>query len=165
MSRKLTLHAKDPSTLVLSGLDDFLCSLLREVPESGFAHPDADARLFPSPTAGRDPEADQEWREFVRPDLEEQFAWNRNRVADDLLSLRFEAHRGAALDIPMENLPAWIHALNQARLCLSAQFKLGDEEGEEEGSDAHPAPEGVAVFQMQFYGLLQEWFLAASDTL
>ena len=163
MSCRLTLGSKDPQTLVLSGLDDFLSELLRRIPDAGAPHPDTDARLFPRPSHGREPEMDAEWAEFVRPELEAQFEWNRDRVAEDLLALRQVEGRGMVIEIPQSHVPAWVHSLNQARLSLVTRHKVEDEALED--GRILPGAHGLILFQIQFYGLVQEWLMEAGEAL
>lgn len=163
MSRKLTLRAKDSKTLVLAGMDEFFGSLLREIPLLGTPASGSERRLFPDPTGGRDPDADADWQEFVRPELEEHFAMNRDVVEEDLQGIRDAGAGGLEVEIPLAHLSQWIHALNQARLALNAQYNLGDRDLEEDTDLS--AEEGLVLFRIQFYGLLQEWMLSLVDSL
>ena len=163
MSRKLTLRAKDAQTLVLSGLDEFLGSLMRDIPLLGTPSSGSEGRLFPDPTGGREAEADADWREFVRPELEDQFALNRDVVEEDLQEMRDCRSGGLEVEIPRAHLPQWIHALNQARLALNTLHGLGERELEEDTEVS--GEEGLVLFRIQFYGLLQEWMLSLVDSL
>lgn len=163
MSQRLTLRQKATDVFVLEGLDDFLAALLREVPDAGAPHPDSAERFYPRLTAGRDKAADEEWKDLVGDDLEAHFSWNRDRVEQDLKGLRSHGSEGWAVDIAVAGMPAWIHALNQARLSLSERFQLDEVDFEDSGGS--PGPEGLILFQMQFYGMLQEWLLAAGDSV
>jgi hypothetical protein len=163
MSKKLTLREKAPEVFVLEGLDDFLAALLREVPGAGAPHPDSAGRFYPGLTAGRDRAADAEWKELVGGDLEAHFTGNRDRVERDLAGLRSNGRDGWEVEIAVAGMPAWIHALNQARLSLSERFQL--DEVDLEDSAGTNGPEGLILFQMQFYGMLQEWLLAAGDSV
>ena len=163
MSRKLTLRAKDAQTLVLSGMDEFLGSLMRDIPLLGTPSSGSEGRLFPDPTGGREAEADADWREFVRPELEDHFALNRDVVEEDLQKLRDSKSGGLEVEIPRAHLPQWIHALNQARLALNARYDLGERELEEDTEVS--GEEGLVLFRIQFYGLLQEWMLSLVDSL
>jgi hypothetical protein len=163
MSRKLTLRSKDPNTLVLSGLDDFLGAILRDVPSLGTPSAGSERRLFPDPTGGRETHTDADWRELVRPELEEHFAMNRDLVRDDLEQMRSARGGVFELEIAVAHLPQWIHALNQARLALDAQHHIGEREVDEESELS--GEEGLVLFQIQFYGLLQEWMLSRVDSL
>jgi hypothetical protein len=144
-------------------MDEFLSGLLLEIPEAGAPSPQARERLFPKPTAGRNPETDQDWADFIQPDLEDQFSKNRNRVAEDLRGMRNLGRKGWELDIPREHLAEWIHALNQARIALSCLNNLGEKDLDEQ-TPLH-GPSGLLVFQIQFYGVLQEWMLSLTDDI
>jgi Domain of unknown function (DUF2017) len=161
MSRRLILQSKDAETLLLSGLDDFLAELLRQVPEAGSPQAATESRLFPLPSGGREPELDAEWREFVRPELESQFSENRDVVAGDMLQIQGNARKGFSIEIPQTHAPAWIHALNQARLSLVARHHIRDEVLEE--GTPQPGADGLVLFQIQLYGLIQEWLVDACD--
>jgi hypothetical protein len=163
MSRKLTLRSKDPDTLVLSGLDEFLSAILRDVPSLGTPSAGSERRLFPDPTGGRESQTDADWRELVRPELEEHFALNRDVVRDDLEKMRSARGGVFELEIAVAHLPQWIHALNQARLALDAQHQIGDRQIDEESELS--GEDGLVLFQIQFYGLLQEWMLSRVDSL
>ncbi len=163
MSHKLTLRSKDPKTLVLSGLDEFLSALLRDVPLIGTPSGRSEKRLFPDPTGGTESQTDADWRELVRPELEEHFALNRDIVREDLEQLRPTRGGGFELEIAVAHLPQWIHSLNQARLALDAHHQIGERQLDEESELS--GEEGLAMFQIQFYGLLQEWMLSRVDSL
>lgn len=163
MSIRLSLLPKDENTLLLSGLDEFLAGILREIPSAGTPSEANEARLFPCPTSGAEPEADEEWNQFVRPELEQLFADHRQLVARDLQGLRDCGARGLEVDIPIAHLGAWIHSLNQARLALTELHALQEKEVDEENPQF--GLRGVVVFQVQFYGLMQEWLLAHTDSL
>ena len=163
MSGRLTLSIKNSETLVLAGMDEFLSELVKRIPEAGAPHPDSDARMFPRLSAGREPEMDAEWEEFVRPELEAQFGSNRDTVEEDLAGLKREAGKGLTLEIPQAHVPAWVHALNQARLSLVTRYQVRDEALED--AAAMVEGHGIVLFQIQFYGLLQEWLIEAGDSI
>jgi Domain of unknown function (DUF2017) len=123
--------------------------------EGGAAH----ARIFPAPTAGREPDADRDWREYVEPDLRRLFQDALDVVAEDVQRLKPEGRkRGESLRIPVKNLEAWIHALNQARLAIAARNDFSEKD-----MDGRVPIEGdaraLSLFQVHFYGFLQECFL------
>jgi hypothetical protein len=163
MSQRMTLRMKDDETLVLSGLDEFLTGLLREIPGAGVPSAASRERFFPKPTGGLHPETDGDWQDFVQPELEGRFSQNRDRVAEDLKGLRDLGRAGWEVEIPLGHVGQWIHALNQARLALSCENELGDRELEEDFPP--PGKRGVMLFQIRFYGLLQEWMLSLTDEL
>jgi len=151
----------DRRTLALAQLNPVCCELLRKIVSSADPGEDgpAHARLFQTPTAGREPEADRDWREYVEPDLRRLFQDALEVVAEDLKTLSGEGRRGGAtLCIPVPNLEAWVHALNQARLAIVAREGFSEKE-----MDGRVPLEGEAraltLFQVHFYGFLQEAFL------
>lgn len=152
----------DEQTIAIGPLDLFSTELLHQIhlcanPDDS---PEARARLYPAPSAGRDPEFDAEWREFVESDLADMFATSIEVIQRDIAD--FPPARPAAdhhtLHLPIKNLEAWIHGLNQARLALAARYGLTEKEMD------GPLPEegdmkALALFQVHFYGWLQECFL------
>jgi hypothetical protein len=152
----------DEQTVAIGPLDLFSTELLHQIhlcanPEGS---PDAHARLYPSPTGGRDPELDSEWRDYVEPELADMFATSIEVIQRDIAG--FPPARPAAdhhtLHLPIKNLEAWIHGLNQARLALAARHGFTEQD-----IDGPLPMEGdvraLALFQMHFYGWLQECFL------
>lgn len=157
----MKIQRLDAKTIALEEIDGLIGELLRQIPAS--ADPDgseaATERLFPSLTEGRDPEADEEWREYVEPGLRELFLDAVSVVRDDLKN--FPAKGSAAaheLQLPVKHLEAWIHALNQARLALAARHAFSESELEHE-IPTEGGARAFALFQIHFYGLLQEFFL------
>lgn len=141
---------------------DFLCrQLIQQVIESaaGTDDPAVERRLFSSPTEGRERDFEQDWKNYVEPDLRSLFRSTQEIVAGDLKNFDpDESTDSTTLQIPVKNLEAWIHTLNQARLALAARYEFTDKEMEKQlslGGDAR----GLALFQVHFYGFLQECFL------
>ncbi|MEY5025984.1 MAG: hypothetical protein RLZZ244_1512 [Verrucomicrobiota bacterium] len=162
MSRRLSLSRKDEKTLLLSGLDEFLAGVLLRVPREGAPDEASEERFFPSPTEGQDLRTEEDWEEHVRPELEARFGAARAVVASDLQGMRAGAKRGREVEIPEAHRWEWIHALNQARIALAARHRIG--EGElEDGVVGGKGEMAMAVFQVQFYGVLQEWLLAGGE--
>lgn len=151
----------DSRTVALTQINAVCCELLRQIVSSadpGENGP-ARARIFPTPTAGREPEADRDWHEYVEPDLRRLFQDALDVVQEDVKRLAPEGRRkGHGLRIPVKNLEAWIHALNQARLAIAARNDFQERE-----MDGSVPTEGdalaLALFQVHFYGFLQECFL------
>ncbi len=151
----------DTRTVALTQLNAVCCTLLRQIASSadpGENGP-ARARIYPAPTGGREPDADRDWREYVEPDLRRLFQDALDVVEEDVKKLAPEGRRqGHALRIPVKNLEAWIHALNQARLAIAARNDFAEPD-----MDGRVPVEGdaraLALFQVHFYGFLQECFL------
>ena len=121
-------------------------------------------RLFPAPTREKKSDFRQEWKEYVEPELAELFASHLDVIEKDLQGFPQEDDdkRRHTLHIPVKHLEAWIHGLNQARLAIAARnhFTERDMDG--------PIPlEGderaLALFQVWFYGILEESFLRILD--
>ena len=85
---------------VFDEMSPFIVELLRNLPAC--AAPDDDAarkRIFSAPTSGDDPEAADDWREYVEPDLRELFKTHVDVVAADLPGIRASEaspHAGSA---------------------------------------------------------------------
>lgn len=152
----------DEQTIAIGPLDLFSTELLHQIHLSvdPDGSPEVRGRLYPSPTKGADADFDNDWKEFVEPDLKDMFATSIEVIEQDIAE--FPPARPAAdhhtLHLPIKNLEAWIHGLNQARLALAARY--GFTEKEMDG----PFPDGgdmkaLALFQVHFYGWLQECFL------
>ena len=111
----------------------------------------------------REPDFEQDWKNYVEPDLRSLFRSTQEIVEGDLK--RFdpdESGDSSTLRIPVKNLEAWIHTLNQARLAIAARYDFTDKEMEKQlslGSGAR----SLALFQVHFYGFLQECFLQQLD--
>ena len=157
----MKIQRLDAKTIALEEIDGLISELLRQIPAS--ADPSgseaATERLYPSPTEGREPEADADWREYVEPGLRELFLDAVSVVREDLKDFPVKPPAGSrALMLPVKHLDAWIHALNQARLALAARHGFTERELEHE-IPAEGGERAFALFQIHFYGLLQEFFL------
>ena len=157
----MTISRLDEQTLTLSELDLLAVELLHQIgisaePEGS---PAAAERLFPSPSAGRDSSLDRDWKNYVEPGLRELFQSSLEIIETDLADFPGQSSEDTySLDLPVKHLEAWIHGLNQARLALAARYSFTEEEMEGriplEGDTR-----AFALFQVHFYGFLQECFL------
>jgi hypothetical protein len=154
----------DEQTLLLSGLDVFCCELLRQIPPSAEVE-EGDAaysRLYPSPTAGKDRRLEEDWKDYVTPELRELFQSSMEIVREDLSTFPSdEPAMEYSLHIPVKHLKAWINAMNQARLALAARYNVTERDMEAEPQENNAR--ALALFQIHFYGILQEYFLRESD--
>jgi hypothetical protein len=156
----------DEQTISVGPLDLFCTELLHQIRVSSTVEGKGkvDERLYPSPTGGRDREFDEEWCEYVRPGLEEIYDSNLTVIDQDLAN--FPPSRPAddhhTLHLPVKHLDAWVHGLNQARLAIAARY--GFHEKEMESSIPMDGDvRALALFQVHFYGWLQECFLRVLD--
>jgi hypothetical protein len=149
--------------LEISELDPFLAELLRQIPASTKTEcvPAAERRLFSVPADPTERELCAEWKLYVQPELRRLFGTATDTVASDLQQLN-ESEKPFAnctLRIPHEHAAAWLNALNQARLVIAAKYNFT----EQELCDHYRSPIGsrrdLSLFQVNFYGFLQEFIL------
>ena len=147
----------------ISELDPFLAELLRQIPAS--ASPDglpaAEQRLFSSPTNGKEPELCAEWKQYVEPELRRLFQSATETVAADLEQLNGNEKSLAnrTLRIPATHTDAWLSALNQARLVIAAKNNFTDSELSDHFRSPIGSRRDLSLFQINFYGFLQEFIL------
>ncbi len=115
--------------------------------------PAALERLFPAPSPGGDGVLNEEWGNFVVPELREAFATAVTTVAADLQPLRVG---GSAWVVPPAHMDAWLSALNQARLALAARHGVTEQDMDMPAPFPVDSEKEVAVAQIHLYGLLQE---------
>lgn len=149
--------------LEVSELDPFLAELLRQIPES--TNPEgaaaAEERLFSLPTEASDEALCSEWRLYVEPELRRLFRSATETVSADLQMLNgsTKPFANCTLRIPTAHSEAWLSALNQARLVIAAKYAFSDGEL----CDHYRSPIGsrrdLSLFQVNFYGFLQEFIL------
>jgi hypothetical protein len=150
--------------LEISELDPFLAELLRQIPESANTEgvEAAQQRIFSAPAdAASESEFCAEWKVYVEPELRRLFRSSTETVAADLEQLNgcSKPFANCTLRIPNENAEAWLNALNQARLAIAAKYNFTDGEL----CDHYRSPIGsrrdLGLFQVNFYGFLQEFIL------
>ena len=113
-------------------------------------------RFYPKPSSEKDaPGMAQEWAEYVQPELSQLFESAASTVEEDLEQLA----EGEKLVIPKEHIDAWLNALNQARLALAARFEITEEDIERQISHIPENERELALFQIHFYGFLQEFLI------
>ena len=151
----------------ISELDPFLAELLRQIPAS--ANPEgleaAEQRLFSSPTNGKEPEICAEWKLYVEPELRRLFQTATETVAADLEQLNGNEKKlgNRTLCIPSKHADAWLNALNQARLVIAAKYNFTDGELGEHFRSPIESRRDLSLFQVNFYGFLQEFILRELD--
>jgi hypothetical protein len=149
--------------LEISDLDPFLAELLRQIPASTSVEdsPEAENRIFSAPAAASEANIRSEWKLYVEPELRRLFQSATETVAADLeqLSGNEKTFKNCSLFIPGSHADAWLNALNQARLVISARNGFTDGEL----GDNYRSPIGsrrdLSLFQVNFYGFLQEFIL------
>ena len=151
----------------ISELDPFLAELLRQIPAS--ANPEgleaAEQRLFSSPTNGKETEICAEWKLYVEPELRQLFQTATETVSADLEQLNGNEKKlgNRTLCIPSKHADAWLNALNQARLVIAAKYNFTDGELGEHFRSPIGSRRDLSLFQVNFYGFLQEFILREWD--
>lgn len=154
---------RNHESLEIRELDPFLAELLRQIPESTNIKnsPSAEQRLFSPPAAAEEKDFCNEWKDYVVPELKRLFQSATETVRNDLEQLQCtkKPFANCTLRIPLKNTDAWLNALNQARLAIAAQENFSDQEL----CDPYRSPLGsrrdLSLFQVNFYGFLQEFIL------
>lgn len=147
----------------ISELDPFLAELLRQIPAS--AKPDgasaAEERLFSPPIKGEGTEFCAEWKTYVEPELRRLFQTATQTVATDLEQLNGNEKSLAnrTLRIPAKHADAWLSALNQARLVIAAKNNFTETELNDHFRSPIGSRRDLSLFQVNFYGFLQEFIL------
>lgn len=152
-------------TVEIAELDSLCCELLQQIVVHARSddHPAVRERLYSRPTGGREPAFEEDWKAYVEPDLRDLFRSAQEVVEQDLRSFPEETpDQHSALVLPVKHLEDWIHCLNQARLALSARYDFREEEMETP-MPMHGDQRALALFQVHFYGFLQECFLRQLD--
>lgn len=152
----MEIARQEDGAFVVSGLEEPLVDFLLAIVPScdPGEHQGAFDRLYPSPSSHSIPEegVSEDWREYVQPELEHLFASSAAIVKGDLKDL----HVGGELTIPARHVDAWLNTLNQARLVLAARFEVDDEAMERPISTVLNDEREIALFQIHFYGFIQE---------
>ncbi|MEO6742115.1 MAG: hypothetical protein ABIP20_17865 [Chthoniobacteraceae bacterium] len=121
---------------VFDEMSPFIAELLRILPAC--AAPEDDAarkRIFSSPTSGDEPEADDDWREYVEPDLRELFKTHVDVVTADLRGIRaseVSLHPGSVRDRTVKSysgLLAKLPSLTHLGLIVGGRLPLQPPEG------------------------------------
>lgn len=174
---KIARESEGPSIVTLLDIEPFFLDLLVRIVESGNPgdHPAARERLFSAPVAAGEPQMLDDWKEYVEPELSSLFRTAQETVEQDLAGLPRSQNDWTGdvhaleevaftptehrLSIPREHAAAWLSALNQARLVISARRGFDERAMSEE----FPLPpfdqRQLELFQVHFYDDLQQLLL------
>jgi hypothetical protein len=157
----MKLQATVDGDLVLEEIPAFLLQLLREIPlRAASKHPGVEERFLPDPAD--DEELREDWKSLVQPELMAGFQSDRETVQADLRGAT-EHQDASALRIPNTHANAWLGALNQARLAIAEESGFGEEDMAAEVGPDPDDPRAMALFQVSFYGFLQECLVRMQD--
>jgi Domain of unknown function (DUF2017) len=154
-------------SLEIRELDPFLAELLRQVPESAQPKdcPAAEERLFSAPASAEEKDFCGEWKLYVAPELQRLFQSATETVREDLKQLQ-DAKKPFAnytLHIPLSHADAWLSALNQARLAIAASYEFTEQDMCDHFRSPFGSRRDLGLFQVNFYGFLQEFILREID--
>jgi Domain of unknown function (DUF2017) len=151
----------------ISELDPFLAELLRQIPSSANPEgmPAAEQRLFSPPVTDKGAKICAEWKLYVEPELRRLFQTATETVAGDLEQLNGseKSFANRVLRIPAKHADAWLSALNQARLAIAAKYNFTDGELGDHFRSPIGSRRDLSLFQVNFYGFLQEFILREFD--
>lgn len=147
-------HSPD-GRIIFEDVEPQLVQLFLAIPAAADpgGNPAALGRLYPMPVESGEAGLNEEWAQFVVPELREAFESAVTVVAGDLQPLRAG---GTGWAVPPEHMDAWLSALNQTRLALAAKYNVTEEDMDEAAPYPVDSEREVAVAQIHLYGLLQE---------
>ncbi len=168
--------------VVFEEIEPFFLDLLRRLPASADPadDPAARGRLFGDPMGPAEDGDDfnEDWRQFVEPELRDLFRSARETVEEDLGTLPPPAAGAASqsvsdavmdpaafdptphiLEIPTRHLEAWLSVLNQARLVIASRRGFGEREMDENLPFPPLSERDLDLFRVHFYDFLQQVIL------
>jgi Domain of unknown function (DUF2017) len=106
-----------------------------------------------------------EWKIYVEPELRRLFQTATQTVGVDLEQLNGNEKSLAnrILCIPTKHADAWLSALNQARLVIAAKNNFTELELNDHLRSPIGSRRDLSLFQVNFYGFLQEFILREMD--
>jgi hypothetical protein len=155
--RGLCLEAAGEERVRLKGIDWAIGACLTEVPKllpqmrSGAAGD----RLFPTPSQ-TDAKLNEDWGQFVVPELEKLFASAGEIMAKDVEHLGEQSE----LVFPMAHCDAWMCAINQVRLGLGAQYNVLETDMDDMKSFDPNDGKHQAILRIHILGYVLEVFVA-----
>lgn len=154
--KQLRVQPHGEKHIRVSGVDLFLALCLQEIPEilSRRDSPAVHNRLFPLPTT-TDNKANEDWQQFVIPELRHLLVSAGETMARDLTGLTGEDGRPGSFEItfPTSHLAAWMSAINQTRLILGELFEINEQDLHNPELDVAD-PKLRAVMKIEWLGML-----------
>ncbi|MEM0970582.1 MAG: DUF2017 family protein [Verrucomicrobiota bacterium] len=159
-----------PQSWTLREIGDVEWFMLIQLPEA--ADPSQSERgrkrIFPEITSSsEDSQIHQDWKEFVVPELEDQFDQRVKTVTEDLS--KAEETEGAdgplhRLEVPLDHAETWYSVLNQARLILNEEHDITNTEQQLMYGDSAPTEieerKWLILVQYRVYAAIQEFLLS-----
>lgn len=156
--------ASSKSQLVLKGLSVELAEWLQHLPDAPeLSDPGAEERLFPDPDPDGTAQLEGDWKALIQPELDSLFRSAREVIRKDCESISQDGD-GLVLSIPSNHFDAWLSGLNQVRLALGARYQIEDSDLSREPDTDRLDERTTAIFQIHFFGTLQEIILSAINS-
>lgn len=154
----MTLSRPSPGVLGFHDVPAPLADIIRKVPRLNEAlSQKAEARFFPEPAD--DEQLSRDWKAHVQPGLQELFMDARATVAADLKAMKQDGEN-CSLDFPERHIPAWINALNQARLALAETHGFTEKELASRRPPPLDSPRDFARLEIDFLAAIQDWLVS-----
>lgn len=156
----MEFYETDDGRLGIREIPPVVAELLRQIPRwADLESPEIEERLFPSPATGADgAELRADWQAHVEPELHEFFQSTRQVVEADLRGMTEDGDE-CGVEFSFKHVDAWLNALNQARLALTAHHGFQEEELAGQGPREVRDERDLALFQVHFYAMIQHWLL------
>ena len=151
--------SRSKDQIIIDQLDPFAFEMLMLIPVSSNPEgiPEAEDRLFSSPETVSS-EFSEDWKSYVEPELRHLFQSAVEVVESDLQAMDHAMSESGGstpeLHIPSKHIEAWVSALNQARLVISAKFGFNREEMERGLPESIQSPRQMGLLQMDLYDFL-----------
>ena len=158
----LRVSAQDGKRIRISGIDPLVAACLYELPQilEQRDAPAAHDRLFPNPT-DKDSKTNEDWHSAVTPELRHLFLSAGEIVTRNLTAMQRPSPQSNSMHVefPIEHVPAWINAINQARLILGALHNVTEDDMNATLDELRTAKDH-AVLKIHVLGYLLELFIA-----
>lgn len=156
---------------ILSDMGEVEWHMLTQLPQAADASRSEQGRrrLFPEITGATHPEIQEDWRQFVQPEIESRFSEEIQMVVQDMQRVEeTRARRGREmrrrLRIPVSHAETWYSVLNQARLILNEDHELAGTEHHLLYGSNDPAEideqRWLLLVQYRVYASIQEFILS-----
>ena len=175
---KLRRGEEKGDAIVFEEIEPFFVDLLHRIPASADPGENAAAneRLFGAPVEDDPDRFNDDWKEFVEPEIRDLFRSATEIVAEDLRALPKPASphgdeeefvfdpasfngEEQSLEVPRRHIDAWMTTLNRARLVIAAKNDFGEEAMDEDLQFPPLTNRDLSMFQVHFYDFLQQVLL------
>ncbi len=154
----MTFAQTTDGTFAVRKIPEPFLEMLKAIPRwNDSSGPEAEARFYPPP-ADNDADLLDDWKAHVQPGLYDIFLDSRSTVLADLATITGKTGN-FSLDIPIQHAPAWLNALNQARLAIAATYDFTEKELSKPAPAKLTTARQIARLEMDFFAAIQEWII------